>query len=1144
MTNPAQMNIRLRAEELQEIREAAAAQGETLTAWVGEAARMRLAVGDTMAGLLTDIGRFGRVHAGMPPQQIDDAVRDRLQSELGEHGSDAVLFLESAFALLQAGLAVPRIGQAIAVCVRGAADAILASGGNGSGGAWKNVSRAVVEAHESFAAQWNTNPSNTARQRQELASCVEALKAYHSTGSGASLRMGAVMRRVTGHDPTHYQDPAVAAFVAMRDHASRAVHARGEVNCTALWDECVSSLRKLFTPPEIRIAELDRLAGVESPGPEEVAEVVARAATPEHWRAFLNAVKSFCWIESLAPGGYLDPPDGRAMWPARETVSRFAADVPDAVASWLLDMYRTPRSSPGRVGHLVRAAINAGGPSLEVVRMAVEDHPTDHDIVRAVCWAEYQDDAGSDVLHAVADVLLNEDVWPAGHLADRLLDQLVEGADASNAVERCSLLLHKLAKLGQDDSFLERLEWLRRKSIHQPNRGRYDERAEALVRSLLDLIGRCWEWLTTETLLAELNRLDPRLEWRLRAWVLANAPDVDPALPVDEITDAIEAAPERRQTIDDLALVDRAVAKADISAAKAAWAAAFAAAPSVEEVGLAMRGDNVPMEWLCRVEWLVVLPDGTAPDWAKAAAILSSRYGLSRETLQEPHVTVGTSPASPYTADEIGAMPVKDAAAKIAAWRPGPNDWPDRARDMARTMKGAVLADPRTWLADPVATVTRLHHPLYIDFYLQAAEALVPENDLPVGALLDAVMFARTRPWPAPPLSSAVPGSPAYGGDAPTGDSIETTRAWNDVDRAGVELIKALVVADTDFGDRLSDVWDVLAAATEDCSQACNSAGPDRDDPYAKALNQTCTRALDVVVLLAGNLYQATGTMPAEAITMFDTGLRLDAPHGAEHRAILGTRLGFLRHAAPEWAEASRDLMFGAAAPQGLAQSIVDTSLKWGRADPWVLENMAHMVRDAVQRRVDRAMDHLLIGMLNGFAGWSVSETIAFLRAAKPASSDDSEPLLSEGGRCLAHLLDDKDAAPEHLDVAEEFWRAALATQDAESLREFWRFAFVEGMDEAVWEELMLATLCLSDGRLVAVMDAVDVRVVAERAAASPLTAARTEILDLLVRHQDRMCSYEAGTIAVKALSDSAQLETTTQQQRLQHALAERGFSS
>lgn len=201
------------------------------------------------------------------------------------------------------------------------------------------------------------------------------------------------------------------------------------------------------------------------------------------------------------------------------------------------------------------------------------------------------------------------------------------------------------------------------------------------------------------------------------------------------------------------------------------------------------------------------------------------------------------------------------------------------------------------------------------------------------------------------------------------------------------------------------------------------------------------------------------------------------------------------------------------------------------------------MVRDAVQRRVDRAMDHLLIGMLNGFAGWSVSETIAFLRAAKPASSDDSEPLLSEGGRCLAHLLDDKDAAPEHLDVAEEFWRAALAMQDAESLREFWRFAFVEGMDEAVWEELMLATLCLSDGRLVAVMDAVDVRVVAERAAASPLTAARTEILDLLVRHQDHMCSYEAGTIAVKALSDSAQLETTTQQQRLQHALAERGFA-
>ena len=1143
MSNPSQLNIRMRAEELQEIREAAAAQDETLTAWVMGAARMRLAVGDAMAGWLTDIGRFGRVHVGVPPQPIEGAVRDRLQSELGEHGRDAVLFLDSAYTLLQAGPAVPRIGQAIAVCVRGAADAILAAGGDGRGGEWKNLSRAVVTAHESFDAQWDADPSSTELQRHELSSCVRALKSYHDTGSEASLRMGAVMRRVTGHDPANGRGSATAAFVAMRDRANRAVHARGEVDCTPLWDECVRSLQRLFTPPEIRIAELDRLACQETPGPEEAAQVVAQAETPEHWRVFLNAVSSFRWIESLTPGGHLDPPDGRAMWPVREAISRFAADVPDVVASWLLKMCRAHRASPGRVEHLVRAAAQAGGPSLEVVRMAVADHPTDHDIVRAACDTDYLGGAANDVLHAVADILLNEGIWPPGHSSDRLLEQLVEGANASNAVERCDLLIHKLAKLDQDDPFLTGLEWLRRKPVYRPDRGMRDKRSEALVRSLLDMVGRCWEWLPTETLLTETDRLDPRLKCRLRAWVLANAPHVDPALLVHEIADAIKAIPARRQTIDDLALVDRAVAKADIPAAQAAWAAAFAGAPSVEEVGRAMNDDSLPPEWLDQVEWLVVLPDGTAPDWARAAAILSTRYGLSRESQQEPNVSVGNGPSTPYSTEELSAMSVEDAATKIAEWRPGRNDWPSSTRDLARVLKDTVQTAPRTWLADPVTTITRLHHPMYIDYYLQAAEVLAPENDLPVGALLDAVVFARTRPWPAMPLSAAASVSTTYGGDGPIEHNTETERAWDNVDRAGVELVKALVVADTDFGDRLPDVWDVLAAAAGDCSQACNSAGPDRDDPYARAINRTCTRALDVVVLLAGRLHQATGVMPTEAVKMFDVGLRLDGPHGAEHRAILGTRLGFLRHAAPEWAEASRDLMFGDAAPQALAQSIVDTSLKWGRADPWVLEHMAPMVRDAVKRRVDRAMDHLLIGMLNGLAGWSVPENIAFLQSAQSASRDDSEPLLSQAGRCLAQILDDKDAAPEHLDVAEEFWRAALTTQDAASLRGFWRFTFVDGMDEAVWEELTLATLRLSSGRLVAAMDATAVSVVAQRAAASPLTAARTEILDLLVRHQDRMCSHEAGTIAAEALSGSAQPEAATQQQRLQHALVERGFA-
>ena len=250
--------------------------------------------------------------------------------------------------------------------------------------------------------------------------------------------------------------------------------------------------------------------------------------------------------------------------------------------------------------------------------------------------------------------------------------------------------------------------------------------------------------------------------------------------------------------------------------------------------------------------------------------------------------------------------------------------------------------------------------------------------------------------------------------------------------------------------------------------------------------------------------------------------------------------MGFLRCSAPEWIRANHDLMFGKDAPPGMAETMVDMSLKWGRVDRWMLENLAPMVRDAVTRRVERSMDHLTVGMLRSVAGWSVAENAEFFKRAQPESGSDGEaPLLAEAARTLAAILDDDDA--EHLKIALDFWRTVLADQDEAALRGFGWLADVGTIDETLWQELTLKTLEACGGRIEQSPQ------VASRAAAQPLSPEGVAILDLLVRclvkEGEHWEHTEVCEIAADALSTCAALPPSPQLQRLRHALSERDFA-
>ena len=107
------------------------------------------------------------------------------------------------------------------------------------------------------------------------------------------------------------------------------------------------------------------------------------------------------------------------------------------------------------------------------------------------------------------------------------------------------------------------------------------------------------------------------------------------------------------------------------------------------------------------------------------------------------------------------------------------------------------------------------------------------------------------------------------------------------------------------------------------------------------------------------------------------------------------------------------------------------------------------MLRDAVRRGVAHALDFMLIAMLEGTAGYSVTDNINFLI--------QHPELVSKSGRILARLIREDDSPPEHTQIAEEFWRAALET--SAPLDGFGWFSETKTLKDKTWAELTLQTV-------------------------------------------------------------------------------------
>jgi hypothetical protein len=601
-----------------------------------------------------------------------------------------------------------------------------------------------------------------------------------------------------------------------------------------------------------------------------------------------------------------------------------------------------------------------------------------------------------------------------------------------------------------------------------------------------------------------MDSLPDDLSYRFRTWAIGKSADAPSELINREL---IEAISTRRPTDDDRTLIER-VADEDFD--DPSWRDALGDAPTPAEVGQALNERNIPPEWVKGYDWSALLPDNVIGDqWRTAVSILSAAWGQPSAEMFRPRASVEfESSRSPLDVETLAAMTPEAAAEWIGKWRS--TDWMVTARELGRTLQEVVKTHPQSWGADPIRIASSLIHPTYIHHYLAGLSQSGALSELDAEKLMQLVSLVRTHPWEAAVLG---------------GDSFDFDADWRSAEEACVDLIKALADADAGFGQSEDDAWTFLVAKVDDRQE--DSAILDDDTDYLElAINRPCTRALDAALSFLGYEFRLDGAVALERLDVLTRSLRLTGSDGAQHRALIVTKLGFLSRIAPQWLEQQGDEMFGQTAPHGLAQRSIDLALKWGLPNSWLMEHYAAGVVDAVRRGVHNALEHYLIATLREVPGYDVRAVAQRLRAIEQ---------LSDAGESVGRLLRGDDVTPRLVELCIDFWREAITAGG--ELKGFGWMSEVDALPADTWAELTLETLKVNSGRIDWAQQ------VAERLDESGPTTTGLAIFNHMVRSiQTPWDTRSIGERARQYLTRASGLSDSDEYSKLQTALSERGM--
>lgn len=1045
-------------------------------------------------------------------QEFDEQTAQHIRVEFGAQGSRALGFLDSASVLLKSDLVFPKKGEVISYSIREALKSLLDTQtpevrrkeGNTVG--WKVRSREVVEAHRI----WQDSKSEPQDVREanlsDLSTTIRSMAEIHDQDDLNKKRLIAVLVDRTGNIPSREGLEIVARYSDMIKDANSSLHTEVTTeHVKQLWEDARSLLTNLFMPRERRNKQLETLARLPNPDESNLTELKQLVFVPGYLSRFLGLLTSPAWLSLLEASGLLNPPNVQSWWVGHTMVKALKDNYPDEVLSTLENLLTTSTKDPQIVYTLAWAANELGLKGRDLLLKCLRLFPKQIGFI-AIQAVEYGD-SSDPYIQSIADIIFNHDTLEKENYPDPLFMAFHTGVKSANYIERIKLLVQKIKRIPEDDQNWSYLIYDHGVSVAEGGEFYTHETGHQLVHLLTQTLDASLLFMDLSEVLAIIEVLSSDVLERIRPWLLVRSNTATNEQLLKEIAVSLNS---RQPTVDDIELVEKTRSQIPQDEFNAELRTAYSTPPTAKEIADAIKADKIPRTWIYAYSWSPLFPQDVLGQWADALNLLETRYGEATVAkIQTKMFGELTSVGSPISVKDIASKTFDEILELARDWRPGPNDWRVSASDLAESIAIVMKTDLSAWTASPVEIAKRLVHPTYINHYVRLLTEEIDNYEWSAEKLAQLAELVFSEPWEIVPIGS-------------TG-RFDYDDSWQWTKSAILRMLEQLARKDANFGTQTDNI---VRRLIELSLKVEPDYTPSERDPYERAVSHDPTEAFQTLISIAANDFRVNGSVRPAITDHFSAVLGLTGPVAEEIRSLFATHLPLLNGIAETWLDTNLELIFTDQTGGDLGQTAIDTAVKWGRPSSVLLEKFKIKVWSAVDRNVERSIEKVMLAMLWGTKGYSVTDVARHLKALGK---------LSDAGESLARLIRNSGEIKQPvLDIAVGFWLAAIDAR-SEPLTGFGWFSLATQFSDKQLAELFRKTLEAMDESLDASYQ------VSKRLEKAPVSEEILRVFDLMVRRQshsfDQRMIYESAVTTIEAASE---LSETDAYKRLRNALQER----
>jgi hypothetical protein len=969
-----------------------------------------------------DAGRRIRRSLGMSGATIAPPGEDLRHNllRLGPDGERAERFLcEAARQLARRG---EMQGEVVAYLLREALVALLKLGGEKPFDLKQSAQRVVTASKL---------PEEDGGSRSDLERVIGELE--RALGNPNEARLEDAVRIISRRRPLRGDADLLDAYLDRLKEANNGLHDRiGRERAAHLYEGTIEVVASLFGPLVSRLAGIDALLAIDSPSTDDARRLLSQVGDDRYLLYFFEKVEGPGWFRALRESAILYAP-AEGGWPAGPYLQRLLPEHPDLVREWLIER-ATEDLNTNQSFFLLRIATGLKEGVADLIADLAQGHlesPQVEIMVENYLGDLSDREIREGGLRRLVIESLKGTLGGDRQAGDFLLAaRILEVAERGLAVDPDGWLpvfVYRLRELTEDESTL-RLQTIR---------PLVELRVDSRSRSALELmsgavlaaaVGASAAGMPDEKVSLWLDKLKEPLRGRILARWLLEREDLTLAsrLLPDWIASEVRPGPEQLDLL-------RWVFQQGGSSFADRVREALGPAPEPEEIVGLSADETLPDHLRRPHNWLVAVPDSERREWREADLLLAERFGAA----SEDGVLIRVGPArfagaqSPISVEELAALSPLAAARRVSAWKePRERSFLDpSAEGLADAIGDVVEKNKTAWLdADPRQIVDALSAPRYIASYLGAVEKALEElGEERVGQIVEAVGEIQAR------------------AATTRGEEAEDTDDWTYASHLGVRLIGTLADRGRLADDEFELAWKTVVAAVGERSPESEVEG----DALTRAINRPWSSALEAAFSLGG----MRGGVDRRLLDLIDSLLRLPRPAGELARAIIATRLPWLRHIDADWFSDTEEGLLGATAPDGLGDLTFATYLEWGRPTTELLRDQHDRIADSLDGdTAEFALRHVLHGLfweLPGYAAADVRDLLA-----------DKPELFSDAARSLALALTEDDENSPGPALA--LWREALAAGlPADAYAGWGSFAFADKVGDHDWLELTLRTAAI-----------------------------------------------------------------------------------